>query len=367
MKKSSHRTKKVSPGKPARTAKRPPVKSRSPMAAEAVRGVQGSKSEFSLHKWRDQQQAEQAALIAVDPWMAMCVAKERMREGFEVLSQLVDQGALARPSKGENGALNTSGDPALDAICRAFELLKHKVAQHTRNGRTECVAATWGAGLFFAELIHELAANEVTARKLERHARRSLYLPTLQARQPTFTYDFKHVADVLHLAEDCISNTAKDAQHRLATPITNLVVDIVESIGVIQVSLRAARATYQRIRAAYADPKSRAGLPPTAVALLEGTDAMTEDEYLVRHGFSAENLSYDALPPLTKATADVWWDRAVKQVVNRRLSDPGPESKRLRRLVHYLKPYEQLADLRRRCKSALCTVVRPTQQTPTPS
>ncbi len=310
---------------------------------------------------------EQAALIALNPWLAMCAANEHLRDGFDVLSELVDLGRLARPSKGPDGAMNRVGDPAGDSVCRMFELFKHKVAQHARNGRPEFLAAAWNAGIFFAELIHELASNKEAARILERHARRSLYLPTLQARQPTFTYDFEDVAKTLHLAEDCVSNTSKNAQHRLDTPITRLVVDIVESIGVAQESLRAARATYQRIRAAYADPKTRVGLPPNAAALLAESDSMTEEAYLVSRGFASETFSYDSLPPLTRTTADEWWSKAVRQAVTRRLNDHSPECMRLRQSVHYLKTYEQVTDLRRRCKSALRNLARPTRQAPTPS
>jgi hypothetical protein len=225
----------------------------------------------------------------------------------------------------------------------------------------------WKAGHLFAETVHDIALAGKQAHNLEPVARRSNYLPSLRTRQSTFTYDSRAVANRLHLAEDCLSNTAKGAKHRLDVPITNLVAAIVESIGATQEQLRAARATYQRIRAAYANPKTRAGLPPLAAALVKGTDSLTEEGYLVKHGFPAETLSYDSLPPLTKATADEWWDKAVRQEVVRRLEDNSPESTRLRQSVSYLKRYEQLADLRRRAKSALRSLARPTRQAPTPS
>ncbi len=314
-------------------------------------------------QWRALQKAENEALRYVDPMIAIIVANNRIRDGVEVLSQLLDKGPLVLPPK---DGLSTSRDPADDAMCRAFELLKHKVAQHARNGRPEFVATTWAAGLFFAEMIHELAANKKAVPKLERLARRSLYLPSLQARQPTFTYGFKDVANILHLAEDCISNTAQKAQHRLDTPITKLVADIVETIGAIQEQLRAARSNYQCVRSAYADPKSLVGLPKSVVDYIANADVGTEEQYLKRQSFRPETLNYDSLPPLTKATTDEWWDKAVSQEVSRRLDDHGPESMRLRKLVHYLKPYEQFADLRRRSKIALRSLARPTVKTPPP-
>jgi hypothetical protein len=372
MKKRTPLTKKSKPAKktirrkkPAPTAKRKTGSSRRPTPAKAAQGTQMPQTASDvLRELQELQKVDNKALRNVDPLMAMFVASNRIRDGVEVLSQFIDQETLVLPSK---GGLNPSRDPASDALCRAFELLMHQVAQYARNGRPEFVAATWAAGLFFAEMIHELAANKKALPKLEQLARRSLYLPSLQARQPTFTYGFKDVAKTLHLGEDCISNTAKKAKHRLDTPITKWVADIVESIGAIQEQLRVARGVYQRIRSAYADPQSLVGLPKSVVDYIASADVGTEEQYLERHSFRPETLSYDSLPPLTKATADEWWDKAVKQEVSRLLDASGPEIKRLRQLVNYLKPYEQPADLRRRSKVALRTLARPTRQAPPPA
>ncbi len=338
--------------------------SRLPTNPEATQATPVPKTQSAAWRaWRELQKAENEALRHVDPVIALIVARNRIRDGFEVLSQLIDRGSVVLQTPGGPNATN---DPAADALCFAFEQLKLKVAQHARNGRPEFVATTWSAGLFFAEMIHELAANKKAVPKLVRLARRSLYLPSLQARQPTFTYGFKDVANILHLAEDCLSNTAKKAQHRLDTPITKMVADIVESIGVIQEQLRVARGVHQSIRSAYADPQSLVGLPKSVVAYIKSADVGTEEQYLKRQSFRPETLNYDSLPPLTKATADEWWDKAVSQEVSRRLNEHGPESMRLRKLVHYLKPYEQFADLRRRSKIALRSLARPTVKTPPP-
>jgi len=374
MKKKTPAAKKTHTPKPTRAAAKKARPSRRPSATTPPAATKPNLAKRTaldfLREWRGQQKnrtAERTALVAFDPLVAMFVARDYLRAATDMVSEMYLRGAFVRHPVNTSGDHKQTRNPVTEGLSREIMELMQQIDRYARAGYPEFMETAWLIGQLFAETIHDVALDKAKACKLEPVARRSLFMPSLRTRQKTFAYDFKEMAANLHLSEDCLSNTSGDASHRLDTPITKLVAEIVESIGSIQVQLRTARGVYQRIRAAYADPQSLVGLPKSVVAYIASADVGTEEQYLERHSFHPETLNYDSLPPLTKATAEEWWDRAVSREVSRRLNDHGPESMHLRKLVHYLKPYEQLADLRRRSKVALRTLARPTRQAPPPS
>jgi hypothetical protein len=159
---------------------------------------------------------------------------------------------------------------------------------------------------------------------------------------------------------------ADNAVHRLDSPVTHLIAEMVESIAWTQEHLRAGRELYARFRAPRVAARRATRVPKEDTAFANRIAAMTEDEYLVKlHHCRLDTLHYDSLPPLTKATADEWWNKAVRQEVTRRFA--FLDGTRLYALLRGNKPHEKLDDLRRRGKDALRSLARPTPQNPHPS
>ena len=369
MKTSTLRTKKSRQQQPPRAAKPTQVPSQPPPAASAKTDQPAPAPKQELDAWlesRKQRKAEQTALIAADPRKAMSVAQDRLDYGIELFSALIEKGVLYYEQKTTDGTQDFSCDHAAQSLCSRLSSLNQKFAKYARAGHPDFVAAAWWTAKLFAELVHDLAFDKETARKLESYARRSLFLPSLRARPGTFTHDFQTVAETLHLSEDCLCHMADSAAHRLDSPVTRLIAEVVESIGWAQEHVRIGREFYTRSRELHADPKFMARLPKGEATFAHRLNAMTEDEYLVQiHHSRPETLHYDRLPPLTRATADEWWIKAVRQEVTKCFA--SLQGTRLHALLKGNKPHEKLDDLRRRGKDALRSLGRPTPQNPHPS
>ncbi len=303
---------------------------------------------------------------AADPRQAMQAAQDLLDHAFEVLFALIDKRALHFEMRTVDGTEDFSHDDAAQSVCTRYLWVTTQVVKYARTGNRECVAAVWEAANLLVEAVHDMAFDKRTAREVEPYARRSLFLPSLRARSGVFMHDFPTVADVLHLSEDCLSYMAHTAGHKLDSPVTRLIAEIVESIGWTQARLRIGRDLYARSRALHADPKFIRRRSEASTAFARRINAMTEDEYLVQiRGYRADTLHYDRLRPLTKATADEWWSKAVRQEVTRRF--PALEGSRLYTLLNGNKPHQKLDDLRRRGKVSLRSLARPTPQDPHPS
>lgn len=317
-------------------------------------------------RWR-QRKAEQAAMIADDPQAAMRVAHDRLDYGVEVLCALIEQRALFHVWKSKDGTLDHSWDDAAQCFCSRFSYMTEQAVKFARAGHRDMFGSIWTAAKQLTEVIHDLAFDKNAAPEVARYARGSLFLPSLRARTATgFTHDFQAVADALHLSEDCLCHMADAAGHKLDSPVTRLIAEVVESIGWAQEHLRMGRDSYRRSKALHANAAYMARLPESDAAYARRVDAMTEDEYLVQiHYTRPETLHYDALPPLTKSTAEEWWTKAVRQEVTHRF--PDLKGSRLYTLLKGVKDHKKLDDLRRRGKSALHSLARPDPQSPQPS
>jgi len=354
--KATRQLRKTTSAKPTRSAK----DTQAPATVPAANA-----GEDAWRERRKQRKAEQEALIATDPRNAMNVAQDHMDYAVEVFSALINKGALFFPLESVDGK-DFSSDHAAQCLCSRFSSLTQQVAKYARLGHRDFIAATWWAARLFTEVVHDLAFDKATAQELEWYARRSLFLPSLRARPGSFTYDFQTVASTLHLSEDCLCHMTDSAAHKLDSPVTSLIADVVEFIGWTQEHTRFGREFYANARKRHANRRSRARLPKPDADYARRIEAMTEDEYLVTiHHCRPETLHYDRLPPLTKATADEWWTKAVRQEVTKRF--PSLAGTRLHALLKGNKPHEKLDDLRRRGKHALRSLARPTPQNPHPS
>jgi len=369
MKKMPTKMKKIRKQKPARATKRAPNSFRKPSATLAKPDQPPQPQKTTVDAWnerRDQRKAEHAAMIAEDPWKASQTAQAQLDDALELFSALIDKGALHYRLKSVDGTQDHSTDEAARCLCSRISYLTRLVASFAHAGHPDFVASAWGAAKSLTELVHDLAFDKETAPVLERYARRSLFLPSLRARPATFTHDFQAVAETLHLSENCLCHMEGASTHKLDSPITHLVAEVVELIGWIQEHLRSGRELYTHSRKVHADQRSKKHPSKGDNAFARRIDAMTEDEYLVsfQHCRPA-TLHYDKLPPLTKATADEWWNKAVRTEITLRFATL--EGTRLYTLLKGYKSHQKLDDLRRRSKLALRSLARPTPQNPHPS
>ena len=369
MKKTTIQLKKIRKQKPTRATERAPNSSRKPSATLAKPDQPPPTPKTTVDAWnerRDQRKAEHAAMIAEDPWKASQTAQAQLDDALELFSALIDKGALHYTLKSVDGTQDHSTDQAAQCLCSRISYMTRLVASFAHAGHPDFVASAWGAAKFLTELVHDLAFDKETAPVLERYARRSLFLPSLRARPATFTHDFQAVAETLHLSENCLCHMEGASTHKLDSPITHLVAEVVELIGWIQEHLRSGRELYTHSRKVHPDQRSKKPPSKGDSAFASRIDAMTEDEYLVsfQHCRPA-TLHYDKLPPLTKATADEWWIKAVRPEITLRFTTL--EGTRVYALLNGNKPHEKLDDLRRRGKSALRSLSRPTPQDPHPS
>ena len=352
MKKMTAKMKKIRKQKPARATKRAPNSFRKPSASLAKPDQPPPAQKTTVDAWKerqDQRKAEHAAMIAADPWKASQTAQAQLDDALELFSALIDEGALHYTLKSVDGTQDHSSDEAAQCLCSRISYLTRLVASFAHAGHPDFVASAWRGAKFLTEVVHDLAFDKETAPVLERYARRSLFLPSLRARQGTFTHDFQTVAETLHLSEDCLCHMEGASTHKLDSPITHLVAEVVELIGWIQEHLRSGRELYTHSRKVYADQRSKKHPSKGDNAFARRIDAMTEDEYLVsfQHCRPA-TLHYDKLPPLTKATADEWWNKAVRTEITLRFATL--EGTRLYTLLKGYKPHQKLDDLRRRSK-----------------
>jgi hypothetical protein len=318
--------------------------------------------------WREQQKERKAAreaLIAAGPMEALFVAKDNLEQALALFYDLIDSRLVYYPYESEEGADDLSHDDAERCLRAAFAGLVDQIVKRARAGSNDCIAATWIAANAFATAIHDLAFNKATARKLQLMARPALFLPSLRARQGTFTHDFQTVADAVRLSEDCLCNMSDNATHRLDSPVTFLIAQVVEDVGWAQGYVRGWRDIYASGRRNSAQAASSPDASQEAVAFARRYESMTEEQYLVEHSCSPLYLQYDALPPLTKATVEEWWTTAVRREVTRRFR--SMKGTRLYDLLKGNKPHEKLDDLRRRGKMALRSLARSAPQDPHPS
>jgi hypothetical protein len=342
------------------TPKKAASKARSAKTKPAAKAKQG---EIPWHERWKARKAEQAALIETNPKDAMHVAHDRLDYGIEILTELIDKGTLFHEWKSVDGTLDHSWDEAAQCLCSRFSWLVDKATKYARAGNREFITSVWFAAKQLVETVHDVAFDKEHAAHLESCARSSLFLPSLRTWQNSFTYDFQAIAQTLNLSKDCIAWMGDDAQHKLDTPITRLVAEVVEHIGWEREHIRHGRETHARTKALHARPDYMARLPESDAAYAHRVDAMTEDEYLVEVHYSRrERLHYDSLPPLTKSTADEWWNKAVAQEVEWRF-EKIKDSRLYDRLAG-AKDYRKRADLKRRAKRALLAVAPPDTQAP---
>jgi hypothetical protein len=353
--------------KPPRSVKRTPAPAPLTPTKRAKPAPSAAKTETQA--WlerRKQRQAEQAALIAADPQQAMSVAQERLDYGVELLCALIESGTLFHEIKSVDGTFHDSCELAGGCLSTRFAYLARQAAKYALAGHGDFIGVVWSAAQLLTEAVHELACDKDHARELEKHARRSLFLPSLRARATTFTHNFQEVADSIHLSEDCLCHVADTAAYKLDSRVTRLVAEVVEFIGWTQAHLKAERDMYAHTCALLTDRRVMARKPKDSTAYARRVAAMTVEEYLVKSRCCRpETLHYDSLPPLTKATADEWWAKAVRQELTRRFADLA--GSRLHDQLKGVKPHEKLDDLRRRGKSALRSLARPTPPDPHPS
>lgn len=344
--------------KPATSPRRPAAKAALPPPAQPATA--------DWVKRRDQRKAEQAAMIAADPREALQSMQDRLDYALEVLFDLIDKRTLFYQMRTADGAEDFSHDEAAQSLCTRYAWLTRQMIKYAHAGNPECVTAVWESAKLLVDALHDLALDKRTARELQRYARHSLFLPSLRALSGVFTYDFPAVADALHLSEDCLVHMARAAGHKLDSPVTRLIAEVVEAIGWEQARVRQGREHYARLRTLHADRKFMARLPKGDAAYAKRVDAMTADEYLVRcYGCRPDALPFAELPPLTKATADEWWSKAVRPEATRRFATLT--GTRLYGILRGNKPHEKLDDLRRRGKVSLRSLARPTPQDPHPS
>ncbi len=363
--------KKTLPKKRAQARKQKPTAAPKPATKApkpATPAAPTKAKEDNWNEWWKERKAEQAAMIAADPQAAMRVAHDRLDYGTEVLCELIEKRSLFHVWKSTDGTEDHSWDDAAQCFRSRFSYIVEQAAKYAREGNRDLIGAVWTAAKLLTEVVHDLALDKEKARELEWYGRRSLFLPSLRARdsKKAFTHDFADVAGSIHLSEDCLCHIGDDADYQLDSPVTRLVAEIVEEIGWDQESLKRARANFKRMKALHADPAYWKRLPEGDAAYARRIEAMTEDDYVVEiESVWREKLHYGGLPPLTKGTAKEWWLKAVKQEITRRF--PNLKGSRLYGLLRGVKDHEKLDDLRRRGESALRSLARPAPQNPQPS
>lgn len=305
-------------------------------------------------------------MIAADPEKALSTARELFDAGTQLLFDLVEKKALYREYRDIPGLPDGDRDAATECLASRFGTLSRQVAKYARAGHRDVTLAVWSAAHVLTETIHDMALNKERARELEVFARRSLFLPSLRAIPATFTHDFQVVAGNLHLSENCLCHMAGRAAHKLDAPITRLIAERVEIIGHLRDVVMMTHDRYALTCALLEDADYMKRAPPHAIEHVRSVAAKPVEDFLVNDGFCRpEHLHYADLPELTKDTADEWWRMAVRDQVTRLFADM--EGTHLYRLLKGNKPHEKLDDLRRRGKSALRSLARPTPQNPHPS
>ena len=366
MNKKTPVTKKAPRKKPVRAADDGPVPSEPSVPVEAAKPAPAPAP--ATMAWSEQQKerkAARAALIAVGPREALFVAKDNLEQALALFYDLIDSRLVYHPYESEEGADELSHDDAERCLRAAFVELVGQIVKRARAGSNDFIAATWIAAHAFTTAIHDLSFNKATARKLQSMTRQALFLPSLRARQGTFTHDFQTVADALRLSEDCLCNMDDNAPHRLDSPVTFLIAQVVEDVEWNQRFVRGHRdgPVVSDKQSAKSGPSQ--GALKELVARARSSEAKIEEQYLLARSCSPIDLQSEALPPLTKATADEWWTKAVRREVTRRFR--SMKGTRLYALLNGNKPHEKLDDLRRRGKKALRSLARADPQDPHPS
>jgi hypothetical protein len=369
IKKTTTQKKMIRKQKPARATKRVQNSSRKPSAKLAKTDQPTPTQKTTMDDWKerwDQRKAERAAMISADPENALTTARDRFDAGAELLFELVEKRTLYREYKNIPGLPDGTWDPAAECLASRFGTLSRHAAKYALAGHRDMIHAVWSAARLLTETIHDLAHDQNRARELTCITRRSLFLPSLRARPATFTHDFQVVADNLHLSEGCVCHMSDRAAYKLDSPITRLIAERVEIIGHFQDQVMLGHERYALTCSLLDDADYMKQATPDNINYLRSIAAMPVDEYLVKMAACRpEILHYAHLPDLTKATADEWWTKAVRQDITRHFKTL--EGTRLYTLLKGYKPHQKLDDLRRRGKSALRSLARPTPQNPHPS
>ena len=188
MKKKTPAAKKDRKSKPARATAKTARPSRVPVTTQApaaLPSLQKSAVLDLLREWRGQQKnrkAEQTALVAFDPQVAMFVARDHLRAAIDMVFEMFLCGALDPHPGNTAAAHDRPRNSVADGLSREIMLLMQQVDCYARAGCPEFMETAWSTGQLFAETIHEIALDKAKASKLEPVARRSLFMPSLRTR-----------------------------------------------------------------------------------------------------------------------------------------------------------------------------------------
>lgn len=234
------------------------------------------------------------------------------------------------PSEPNKGLFLTLPDFFEGMLLNHVRRLNYILCELARNGRHEPCEALWDEALKLTEVFSELALKNPSPFKAK--ARKSLFMPSIRAKNRAFTADAESIASAIELSAESVGDRLTDNRKRIGALCARLVGECVSEI-------KRARGLWAHLFIPYQKPIIWPGKEEIEPYFGKSIDQLicklpeprrdagnSQEEEMAQHlrfycmcvDCGTDRLHFLTLPELTIQTARMWWKEAIEKMVEAR-------------------------------------------------
>lgn len=249
--------------------------------------------------------------------------------GFAIMADIVVQAYLLKlksqvPRTKEHGFRIVPNH--LEKMLLSYvRMMNEMLCELARAGRWNASTKLWEQALLLSQTFGELALKNPAP--FRSRARKSLYMPSLRARNVKFTADAAAIADQIELSAETVGDRLTDNRKRIGALCAGLVAECVDEILRAR-HLWAGMFARRNHEVVWPSPQQIAPyLNLSLDELLAEKEGKARDAqsgianltfFSLCRGGGVQRLPFLCLPELTPASARQWWKQAIEGMVEAR-------------------------------------------------